>query len=188
LRLLRHLLAIGLLPFVVTVVVPAYIIRTSTTLNAGWDLPSPLGLLPTLLGCALVGLGVLLVYKTVIFFATVGEGTLAPWDPPRRLVVRGPYRHVRNPMISGVLSILLGEAILLGSVPLLVWFLVFFALSALSMLLIEEPLLESRFGSDYVTYNRGATPATHGSDLDRPDPIGSCEQTLQRRRLVDSVG
>jgi protein-S-isoprenylcysteine O-methyltransferase Ste14 len=120
LRLLRHLLAIGLLPFVVTVVVPAYIIRTSTTLNAGWDLPSPLGLLPTLLGCALVGLGVLLVYKTVIFFATVGEGTLAPWDPPRRLVVRGPYRHVRNPMISGVLSILLGEAILLGSVPLLV--------------------------------------------------------------------
>jgi protein-S-isoprenylcysteine O-methyltransferase Ste14 len=188
LRLLRHLLAIGLLPFVVTVVVPAYIIRTSTTLNAGWDLPSPLGLLPTLLGCALVGLGVLLVYKTVILFATVGEGTLAPWDPPRRLVVRGPYRHVRNPMISGVLSILLGEAILLGSVPLLVWFLVFFALSALSMLLIEEPLLESRFGSDYVTYNRGATPATHGSDLDRPDPIGSCEQTLQRRRLVDSVG
>jgi protein-S-isoprenylcysteine O-methyltransferase Ste14 len=188
LRLLRHLLAIGLLPFVVTVVVPAYIIRTSTTLNAGWDLPSPLGLLPTLLGCALVGLGVLLVYKTVILFATVGEGTLAPWDPPRRLVVRGAYRHVRNPMISGVLSILLGEAILLGSVPLLVWFLVFFALSALSMLLIEEPLLESRFGSDYVTYNRGATPATHGSDLDRPDPIGSCEQTLQRRRLVDSVG
>jgi hypothetical protein len=82
----------------------------------------------------------------------------------------------------------LGEAILLGSVPLLVWFLVFFALSALTMLLIEEPLLESRFGSDYVTYNRGATPATHGSDLDRPDPIGSCEQTLQRRRLVDSVG
>jgi protein-S-isoprenylcysteine O-methyltransferase Ste14 len=183
LRLLRHLLAIGLLPFVVTVVVPAYIIRTSTTLNAGWDLPSPLGLLPTLLGCALVGLGVLLVYKTVILFATVGEGTLAPWDPPRRLVVRGPYRHVRNPMISGVLSILLGEAILLGSVPLLVWFLVFFALSALSMLLIEEPLLESRFGSDYVTYNRGATPATHGSDLDRPDPIGSCEQTLRRWRL-----
>jgi protein-S-isoprenylcysteine O-methyltransferase Ste14 len=120
LRLLRHLLAIGLLPFVVTVVVPAYIIRTSTTLNAGWDLPSPLGLLPTLLGCALVGLGVFLVYKTVILFATVGEGTLAPWDPPRRLVVRGPYRHVRNPMISGVLSILLGEAILLGSVPLLV--------------------------------------------------------------------
>ena len=152
-RLLRHLLAIGLLPFVVTVAVPAYIIRASSTLNAGWDLPSPLGLLPTLLGCVLVGLRVLLVYKTVILFATVGDGTLAPWDPPRRLVVRGPYRHVRNPMISGVLSILLGEAILFGSESLLVWFLVFFALNELTML-IEEPLLESRFGSDYVAYKR----------------------------------
>jgi protein-S-isoprenylcysteine O-methyltransferase Ste14 len=97
---------------------------------------------------------VLLVYKTVSLFATVGDGALAPWDPPRRLVVRGPYRYVRNPMISGVLSILLGEAILLGSVPLLVWFVIFFTLNALTMPLIEEPLLESRFGSEYVTYKR----------------------------------
>jgi protein-S-isoprenylcysteine O-methyltransferase Ste14 len=154
LRLLRHLLAIGLLPFVVTVVIPAYIIRTSTMLHAGWDLSSPLGLIPTLLGCVVIVLGVLLVYKTLSLFATVGDGMLAPWDPPRRLVVRGPYRHVRNPMISGVLSILLGEAIVLGSVPLLVWFVIFFALNALTMPLIEEPLLESRFGSDYVTYKR----------------------------------
>src|SRR5215211_7616072 len=153
-KLMRHLLAIGLLPFVVTVIVPAYIIRAGSTPYIGWGLPSPLSLLPTLLGCALVGLGVLLVYQTVILFATVGEGTLAPWDPPLRLVVRGPYRHVRNPMISGVLSILLGQAILFGSVPLLVWFVIFFALNALTMPLIEEPLLESRFGSDYVTYKR----------------------------------
>ena len=153
-KLLRHLLAIGLLPFVVTVVVPAYIIRAGSTPNIGWGLPSPLGLLPPLLGCALVGLGVLLVYETVALFATIGNGTLAPWDPPRRLVVDGPYRHVRNPMISGVLSILLGQAILFGSVPLLVWFVIIFALNALTMPLIEEPLLESRFGSDYVTYKR----------------------------------
>ena len=138
----------------VTVVVPASIIRTSTTLNAGWDLPSPLGLLPTLLGSVLVGLGVLLVYKTVSLFATVGDGTLAPWDPPRRLVVRGPYRYMRNPMISGVLSILLGEAILLGSVPLLVWFVIDLALNALTIPLVEEPILDGRFGSEYVTYKR----------------------------------
>jgi len=153
-RLMRHLLAIGLLPFVVTVVVPAYIIRTSSTLNVGWGLPSLLGLLPTLLGSVLVGLGVLLVYKTVSLFATVGKGTLAPWDPPRRLVIRGPYRHVRNPMISGVLSILLGEAILLGSVPLVVWFVIDLALNALTIPLVEEPILDGRFGSDYVTYKR----------------------------------
>ena len=153
-KLMRHLLAIGLLPFVVTVVVPAYIIRTSSTLNISWGLPSPLGLLPTLLGSILVGLGVLLVYKTISLFATVGKGTLAPWDPPRRLVIRGPYRHVRNPMISGVLSILLGEAILLGSVPLVVWFVIDLALNALTIPLVEEPILDGRFGSDYVTYKR----------------------------------
>jgi protein-S-isoprenylcysteine O-methyltransferase Ste14 len=129
LSLLRHLLAIGLPPFVVTVV-PAYLIRTSIMLNVGRALPSLLCLLPTLLGCVLVGMSVLLVYKTVILFGTVGEGTLAPWDPPRRLVIREPYRNVRNPMISGVFSILLGEAALLGSVPLFVWFLVCFALNA----------------------------------------------------------
>jgi protein-S-isoprenylcysteine O-methyltransferase Ste14 len=153
-KLLRHLLAIGLLPFVVTVVIPAYIVYTRGAVNAGWGLASPLGLLPALLGCALVGLGVLLVYWTVALFATVGRGTLAPWDPPRKLVIRGPYRHVRNPMISGVLCILLGEAVLLGSTPLFVWFLVFFTVNALIMPLIEEPRLEDRFGIDYVAYKR----------------------------------
>ena len=90
----------------------------------------------------------MLIYRTVALFATVGEGTLAPWDPPRRFVVRGPYRYVRNPMISGVLSILLGEATLFGSVPLLVWFSVFLAVNAVIMPLIEEPGLERRFGGE----------------------------------------
>jgi protein-S-isoprenylcysteine O-methyltransferase Ste14 len=152
LRLVRHLVAIGLLPFTVTVVVPAYLAGIPP--KVGWGLPWPLDLLPTLVGCVLVGLGVLLVYKTVALFAGVGRGTLAPWDPPRRLVVRGPYRLVRNPMISGVLSILLGEALLLGSGPLLGWFLVFFALNALIVPLVEEPILEGRFGSDYLAYKQ----------------------------------
>ena len=153
-KLLRQLSAIVLLPFVVAIVVPIFIIFSADAHNVGWGLPSPLVLLPSLLGCALIGLGVLFVYRTVFLFATEGDGTLAPWDPPRRLLVRGPYRHVRNPMISGVLAVLLGETVLLGSVPLLAWFLVFFALNALSMPLIEEPILERRFGGDYVAYKR----------------------------------
>jgi protein-S-isoprenylcysteine O-methyltransferase Ste14 len=87
-------------------------------------------------------------------FARVGEGTLAPWDPTRKLVVRGPYRHVRNPMITGVLAILLGEAALFGSWPLLVWAFGFFALNAIYMPLVEEPGLVRRFGDDYVRYRR----------------------------------
>jgi protein-S-isoprenylcysteine O-methyltransferase Ste14 len=153
-KLLRHLLAIGALPFMVAVIVPVYLIRASDGPNVGWNLAPPLGLLPAIVGCVLLGLGVLLVYQTVSLFATIGKGTLAPWDPPTTLVIRGPYQYVRNPMISGVLAILLGEAIFFGSFPVLSWFLFFFAINALIMPLIEEPLLESRFGSDYVDYKR----------------------------------
>ena len=67
-------------------------------------------------------LGLTLMVWTNRLFATVGHGTLAPWEPPQKLVVRGVYRHVRNPMITGALCILLGEAIFFGSWWLLGWF------------------------------------------------------------------
>jgi protein-S-isoprenylcysteine O-methyltransferase Ste14 len=144
----RHLLAIGLLPFVVTVVVPGIVLRNGVD-AASWPL-----LLP---GAALVALGLGLVAWTVALFATVGHGTLAPWDPTTRLVVRGPYRHVRNPMISGVLGILLGEALVFGSVSLLLWFAAVLAVNAVYFPLVEEPGLERRFGADYRAY-RGNVP------------------------------
>ena len=153
-RTLRHLLAVVLLPGVVTIVVPAEIVRRSGTLNVGWGLAPPLGWLPWLLGCVFVGFGLLLMYRTISLFAGFGEGTLAPWDPPRRLVVRGVYRRVRNPMISGVLFILLGEAALLGSLPILVWSLIVFALNAVYIPLVEERSLASRFGDEYLDYRR----------------------------------
>ena len=153
-RTLRHLLAIVLLPGLVTIVVPAEIIRRTGTLNVGWGLMPALGWLPWLLGSVFVGLGLLLMYKTISLFASVGEGTLAPWDPPRRLVVRWVYRRVRNPMISGVLFVLLGEAALLGSPPIFVWFLVVFALNAVYIPLVEERSLANRFGDEYLDYRR----------------------------------
>jgi protein-S-isoprenylcysteine O-methyltransferase Ste14 len=87
-------------------------------------------------------------------FATEGEGTLAPWDPPRRLVVRGPYRYVRNPMISGVVLVLFGEAAVLLSRPHLSWAHLFLGLNAVYIPLLEEPLLAARFGDAYRTYCR----------------------------------
>jgi protein-S-isoprenylcysteine O-methyltransferase Ste14 len=150
----RHLRVIGLLPGVVTLVVPATIIYFTGPVKIGWGLASPLSWVPPLLGCILVGLGLFLMYQTISLFATVGEGTLAPWDPPRNFVVQGVYRYVRNPMISGVLFILLGEAVLLGSSPLLLWFLVSFAVNATYIPLIEEKRLARRFGDEYLAYKR----------------------------------
>jgi protein-S-isoprenylcysteine O-methyltransferase Ste14 len=91
---------------------------------------------------------------TIRLFVTVGKGTLAPWDPTQRLVVRGVYRHVRNPMISGMFFILLGEAVLAVSLPLLVWFAVFVVVNALYIPLAEEPGLVKQFDDDYLAYKQ----------------------------------
>src|SRR5215213_8451950 len=115
-RILRHLQAILLLPLMVMVVVPWLILSGSAGTSPDWSLAPPLTLLPLLVGCLLIGLGLTLVVYTVSLFFQYGEGTLAPWTPTQKLVVRGIYCHVRNPMISGVCCVLLGEALLLGSV------------------------------------------------------------------------
>ena len=120
--------------------------------EVGWGLPAPLTLLVAAAGVILIAAGLALGGWTVALFARVGRGTLAPWDPTARLVVRGPYRHVRNPMISGVGAVVAGEAALLGSVPLLGWLAAFAAVNAVYMPLVEEPGLQRRFGADYDRY------------------------------------
>lgn len=147
-----HVRAVGLLPGIVALVVPALLVWRSWPPDVGWELPRGLGLLPAVLGLALLGAGLLLVVRTVALLATVGRGTLAPWDPTSRLVVRGPYRHVRNPMISGVLLVLLGEAAFLGSLPVLAWFAAVLAVNAVYFPLVEERGLRRRFGEDYERY------------------------------------
>jgi len=141
-RALRHLAAIVLLPGTVTVVVPALLLSDADL--ARWPL--------AVLGAALIAAGLGMIAWTVSLFARVGRGTLAPWDPTERLVVRGPYRHVRNPMISGVLAVLLGEAALFGSLALLAWWAVVFGVNAVYFVLIEEPGLRERFGAEYEEY------------------------------------
>lgn len=148
---LRHLAAILMLPFVVTVVVPFFLVK-GQPIELWSGLGYPFGLLPLLIGIAFLISGLLLVILTVRLFATVGKGTLAPWDPTQQLVVVGIYRYVRNPMISGVIAILLGEALLLWSLPLLLWALAVIIINMIYIPLIEEPGLYDRFGTSYAEY------------------------------------
>ncbi len=150
--LIRHLLSVAALPFVVAVLIPVWLARQNgITLAIGGSF---LQRLSQLAGLALVVLGLGLFAASLRRFATEGRGTLAPWDPPRRLVVRGPYRYVRNPMISGVLFVLFGEALLLRSRPHLTWALLFLVVNLIYIPLLEEPLLERRFGTSYQEYRR----------------------------------
>jgi protein-S-isoprenylcysteine O-methyltransferase Ste14 len=150
--ILRHLLAIALLPFTVAVLIPLWLARGNGT---SWAMgPSGGEVTLQLAGVGLLGIGLLLFGSSLRRFALEGEGTLAPWDPPRQLVVRGPYRYVRNPMISGVVLVLFGEALMLLSRPHLEWAVIFLAINAVYIPLIEEPVLAQRFGESYRTYCR----------------------------------
>ncbi len=143
--------AIVILPGTVLVYVPAAILWFLADAPGGFSPASP-AQSRFLFGIALALGGLATAVWTMRLFVTVGRGTPAPWAPPTRLVVRGPYRHVRNPMIMSVLVMLGAESLLLGSWYLAVWLLAFFLLNAVYFLRVEEPRLEQRFGESYVRY------------------------------------
>ncbi len=148
--IIRHLLAVLALPFVVAGVVPVWVARKY---GVAGEAPSTVaGTLLVLAGLVLLVLGILLFVACLRRFAVIGKGTLAPWDPPRNLVVEGPYRYVRNPMISAVILTLFAEALLLRSVPLTAWALTFLGINLVYLPLLEEPQLEARFGDAYRRY------------------------------------
>ncbi|MFN8177775.1 MAG: isoprenylcysteine carboxylmethyltransferase family protein [bacterium] len=92
----------------------------------------------------------------ILTFVIVGRGTPAPFDPPRRLVVTGPYRHVRNPMYIGGGLALAGAAVFFRSVALLGYAGVFLALMHAFVVWYEEPTLRRLFGDEYRAYRDSA--------------------------------
>ncbi len=150
--ILRHLLAIGVLPFTMAVVIPLWLARRDGIVPALGTNAGEVAV--QLAGATLLVVGFILFLASLHRFASEGRGTLAPWDPPRTLVVRGPYRYVRNPMISGVVFVLFGEALVLLSRPHVLWALTFLGINAVYIPLLEEPLLEQKFGEAYREYCR----------------------------------
>jgi protein-S-isoprenylcysteine O-methyltransferase Ste14 len=132
-----------LLPGTVTVIVPALIV---------WLGGAHLEPGTVVIGALLIVIGLALVVWTVTLFANVGRGTLAPWDPTSRLVVRGPYSYVRNPMITGVGTMLAGEALFFRSWGIAIALAVFAGVNAVYFPLVEEPGLQRRFGVEYEEY------------------------------------
>ncbi|CAB9524025.1 expressed unknown protein [Seminavis robusta] len=107
----------------------------------------------SLLWAPLLVLGLVLLVLTNASFVTKGDGTLSPLDPPMKLVIEGPYRHVRNPMISGIVFIMAAITLAAG-VParMLIFTLWFFLAHTLYIVFEEEPKLRERFGADYDAY------------------------------------
>ena len=146
--LLRALTYATLFVAVFLVVVPRGILTASGYVGSDyvglWDIA----------GLAIVALGFALVLWCLVTFAFVGRGTAAPFDPPRKLVIVGPYRFVRNPIYIGAIVTMLGAAMFLWSGWLALYALAVLIVTHLLVILYEEPHLRRVFGQSYEDYLR----------------------------------
>lgn len=137
----RALVAFLVLPGVFAGVVPYLIASADPRRGTGWTI-----------GAFVMGCGALVLLWCVRDFYVAGKGTLAPWQPPKRLVVVGLYRYSRNPMYLGVLTFVIGWAIFMGSPLLCGYVLVLFSSFHTSVVVYEEPWLSKQFTSQWQTY------------------------------------
>lgn len=145
--LIKHLRDILILPFTMTVIVPYLCYSKSQVLFSNSPLSKIIGVLSFIAGLCLF-------IWTVYLFRAFGKGTLAPWTPTQKLIIRGPYKYCRNPMISGVLFIIIGEGLFLNSTNILVFSGIFFLINTIYFILKEEPDMEDRFGKEYEDYKK----------------------------------
>jgi protein-S-isoprenylcysteine O-methyltransferase Ste14 len=124
-----------------------------------WLLPAGTGiLLPLgLIGIIPLAVGLAIVLWCLWEFATRGEGTAAPFDPPKKLVVRGPFKYVRNPIYIGAEFILIGLAILYGSLAILAYAVGAALVLHALVVFYEERTLGTKFGDDYAQYKQSVS-------------------------------
>jgi protein-S-isoprenylcysteine O-methyltransferase Ste14 len=141
---LRNILFTFIVPGAGAVYAPWWI------LTHGGAMPQPI----VWLALVMIIPGAALYVACVWVFATVGRGTPGPWDAPRHFVVVGPYRWVRNPIYISALLVVVGEAWLFLSPPLLLYAAALAVGVHLFVIGYEEPTLRRRFGDEYLAYRR----------------------------------
>jgi protein-S-isoprenylcysteine O-methyltransferase Ste14 len=138
-----------LAPGIVAGVVPWWI--------SGWDVRWPMSGLAVavmVVGGVLVAAAAVVLIRAFVRFVTEGRGTPAPVAPTERLVIGGEYRYVRNPMYVAVITAILGQAMIFGSLPLLVYAAIVWAIMAAFVHWYEEPVLLERYGDEYQRYRQ----------------------------------
>jgi protein-S-isoprenylcysteine O-methyltransferase Ste14 len=139
--LLRAVIAFLALPGIIAFVVPLWIASSDAARQAFNPVALPI-----------LAVGIFLLLWCVRDFYVAGRGTLAPWSPPKRLVVGGLYRFSRNPMYVAVILMLAGWALGFGSLTLTFYMISMTILFHLRVILYEEPTLERTFGAAWTRY------------------------------------
>ena len=146
-----YLKVVLILPENVLITIPL-LIYFFTRNSYAYDLSNPHNFL-FYLAIFFLALGLFLaIWSVRTFYIKGGDGTPAPWSPISNLVINGPYRYVRNPMILGVVFLLLFEAAFFSSMPILLWAIMFFVVNIFYFKIIEEKHLIKRFGTEYENY------------------------------------
>jgi len=146
----RSLIFTIFVPGTVAGLVPFWLAKSKID-AAMWG-KSPVSQLSDILGYALVAIGGLIYLWCVYDFTFAGRGTPAIFDPPKKLVVRGLYKYVRNPMYVGVIALILGQVFLYGSPFVLLYAIGFAIVFMLFVKFYEEPHLSKKFGQNYLNY------------------------------------
>ena len=142
---IKYLRDIIIFPFTVTVIIPYFIFNKQQVLIPDNSIVKTGGILFFIAG-------MFLFLYTNYLFITIAKGTLAPWSPKQNLVIQGPYQYCRNPMITGVLFILLSEVMYFHSTNILIWACFFFLMNTMYFIKVEEPHLYKNFGEQYKIY------------------------------------
>lgn len=141
------------------VVAPGTVVGLIPWLMTDWKLNEPVRywVVAQVIGVALICVGLIPPVHAFVEFTRAG-GTPAPVAPTEHLVVSGFNRYIRNPMYAGLLTVLVGQALLFGSLSLLLYAAAFWAITAMFVHWYEEPTLTAQFGPQYDDYRR-AVPA-----------------------------
>lgn len=161
---LKTILATIFVPGTACILVPYLILRAT---NATIKRPtSPAQVIAILVILS----GIYMIVWVSTTFVRQGRGTPVPVEPPTRLIIKGLYRYVRNPMYVGAVLVVLGEALYFRSIWLLVYAIAIWAMLHAALLVFEERQLKERFGPDYEQYLRAVPrwiPKIPGRDISR---------------------
>jgi protein-S-isoprenylcysteine O-methyltransferase Ste14 len=141
------------------IVAPGTVVGLIPWLISHWEFhqPAPHWVIAQVIGALLICVGLVPAVSAFVEFVKAG-GTPMPVAPPQRLVVSGFNRYIRNPMYFGLLLVIIGEALLFGSLGLLVYAVLVWAAPAAFVRWYEQPALIRQFGAEYQAY-RQAVPA-----------------------------
>lgn len=143
----RHLiLATLLFPLPIIIIIPLVLIS-----KFGINIPDTL-FWGFWVAKVLIPLGISISGYAVTLFFIEGEGSPAPWCPPTKFMVTGPYRYMRNPMATGIILTLIAISSMILSAPIAIWTAIVFVTYTVYYIFIEEPGLQTRFGDQYTQY------------------------------------